>query len=199
MPESAQSPGLPAMSRRPGCRLDGSRPSYLGSDQPLIRNAYPAMPQDRHCPSGRGVQCHRPITGYPDIAVGKFEQQAARPQPTARPRIGGLRGACRERSRGAIPPSMGFASLYPSYDECPFECRMELAATRIQRGDSCRDGLAYGTAASEIAASAEAAAASGRYTTNSLPRPDPSLWTSTRPPCSSTRRRTRASPIPSPP
>ena len=38
------------------------------------------------------------------------------------------RRACPERRLGANPPSMGFASLYPSYDEYSLECRMELHA-----------------------------------------------------------------------
>jgi hypothetical protein len=38
------------------------------------------------------------------------------------------RRACPERRLGANPPSMGFASFYPSYDECSLECRMELHA-----------------------------------------------------------------------
>ncbi len=39
----------------------------------------------------------------------------------------------------------------------------------------------------------------GRRTVNSLPRPAPSLRASTLPPCISTNRRTRVSPIPNPP
>jgi len=105
------------------------------------------------------------------------------------------------RLASAISKPRGPSSATSTW--CPHtssSARSALRASGLSSITSTRRGGAGGTETRSAGPAATAAGAiSGSDTTNSLPRPTPSLVADTRPPCSSTRRCTSVSPSPRPP
>ena len=106
-------------------------------------------------------------------------------------------GRARTAAASACSPSCTTSTQWPSRRSS--NARLSAAstlssATRMRRG---ADAATAGSGGCSAAGCTDCG--SGRCTTNSLPRPGPSLYASTLPPCIATMPRTSARPMPRPP
>ena len=130
----------------------------------------------------RGPPRSRPCPGQADVAAARRRGGSRAPPPGRRRRRGRPRTSC-PSSCSSMAQALG---------------RVDVV---VDDQDAARGGRSRGRPASAVrrAPRGAAAPASGRRTVNSLPRPGPSLWASTVPPCSSTRLLTSVRPRPRPP
>ena len=105
-------------------------------------------------------------------------------------------GRSRPASSSACAPSRAISVLCPCIWSSIASESAPSSLSSAMRMRRLRAGAGAGTTGATIAA---ASSSTGSRSTNSLPRPMPSLCAATEPPCISTRRRTSERPMPSPP